>query len=149
MALSTHERCADAIVAGITALKTAGLLEGCEGVHKHLLPVPDVIKRPAVVVWFNDAEELAGGTNLRDLIGYPVHVALVTLLPGGLKDVPSVLLEWRRIIAKRFRNQRLTAVAENEIVEWRPEKIVDVRQPHFEYLQMAMSFICWCKETRG
>ena len=152
-----HQRCAQAAKAraeaAIGAAFAAGTTTANYAMHLHMLPDPNAALKPFGVFWFNDAEQLDGGTNLRDLIGYPVHFAIVGDQLGGHYEVPTEMLGVREIVSDAMRNQRwselVATVPEIERVEWVPDKVIDENYPAYLNLQSPSTFIFWCRKARG
>jgi hypothetical protein len=153
--LSCHERCGLACqaagVAAVNAAFAAGFLTRKYDQHLQMLPEPSVIQMPAGLFWINDAERVEDFSNIRDRIGYPVHWAVIERGIKGKTKLPTDLLNLREVTADVLRNQLLDVVTvpESALVEWVPEKVIDEKYPAFEYLISPMTFICWCKRTRG
>ncbi len=143
---SVHARAADAIQAAIISL---ALPEVGNRVYVQTLPDENQISFPCVSIWFNDAEKILGGTNARDDIGYPVHVAWLNRKLDNLGAKPSRYLLSRQTVARKIRNQILASVPEVYTVEWEPSKVVDEKLPAYNYFVGAMTFICVSREVRG
>jgi hypothetical protein len=154
MAFSPHERCAQACQArgnaAITAAVAAGLMTRSLTQYLHMLPEPSAVQFPCGVFWFNDQESEKPFGMSQDLIGYPVHHVILDRKVGRYK-VPSELLMMRWIIQRSLRDQQLDVaiVPESELVEWRPDKVIDEADPIYMYLVSAQTFVCWVKDTRG
>ena len=111
---SVHYQCAIAVRDEIRTLKMPGLPDAQVIAQK--LPWHEGEDLPACIVstWQPETMAPSKGTNLRDDIGYPVHVSFVSV--GGRQEAltykhPRMLL-WRQQVARHFRNQRLTGVSE-------------------------------------
>ncbi len=142
---SVHGRSANAIVAGIQALN----LPNCKGVYRQMLPDENVIQVPCVIVYFNDGEQILGGTNARDDIGYPVVVAIVDRKLDNLGVMPDWVISWRQRIMRKFRNQPLATVPEIYTVTPVPAKVIDENLPKYLWFVSAFSLVCVSREGRG
>lgn len=115
---------------------------------------------PVVMLTTMDAETINAdaGTNARDDIGYPVGVAMVSLLEGEYAKRPEYdhletghdrHLLWRERIRKAFLNQRLPGVREVNrcVVEPRVPQIAGLLGDNLEGSAMVLRF--FTRETRG
>lgn len=143
---SVHGRSADAIRAAIIALS---LPEIGSRVYRQMLPTETVVQMPCVVVWFNDAEQVLGGSNNRDDVGYLVHVGIMDRKLTSPAVMPDKYLSWRQRIMRKVRFQRMTNVPEVYTVQPQPEKVIDEKYPAYDFLVTAMTFICVSREVRG
>jgi len=89
------------------------------------------------------------GTNVRDDVGYPVQVTIVT--PGNQDlDIDERELLWRERISQAFRGQRLPVVAEVYLCRWEPGSIIDLGLFHDENLFISAFTLRFAsRETRG
>lgn len=117
---------------------------------------------PCVILSTMEAETLNNdeGTNYRDMVGYPVGVAIVSEMEGEYARKPEYdhletghnrHLKWRERLRKAFINQRLPGVSGGDIIRC----IVEPRVPQIAGLLTdglegsAMVFRFFSREARG
>lgn len=159
-----HERCGLACqAAGIAAVNAAYAVDFLPKKYEQFLsrfPDPNSMPMPCGCFFFNDAEQVQNYSTHRDLIGFPIHWGILDRNIEGRDTVPRELLKLREVTADALRNLPLNAldgigqllVPESHLVEWVPEKVIDERfadLAQFKHLFSTMTFICWCKRTRG
>lgn len=128
MSTSLQIRCLEAVQSEIQGLALSGLPSA--QVYAKKLPTDRDVTLPAVVCSLpgHAPEQLAGGLNQREDVGYPVLVTLIVAENQDLAinaDADTHAL-WREKIVLHFHNQRLTGVSEVFTCKVEPRAIVDM-----------------------
>jgi hypothetical protein len=142
---SVHLRAAAALQARYAALSMPLL----KGIHVHGLPDENVVKFPCVILWFSDPEQILGGTNLRDDVGYPIRVGLMDRKLTALSTVPEWALSYRQRMMRASRFQRLAGVPEIYTTAVSPELVIDEKLPWFDFLVSGFTVMPVSREVRG
>lgn len=105
---------------------------------------------PAAVV-LRDAtpDQYAGGTNVRDDLGYPVQVLLQDRSDVGTNAPAAKWDLWRETCERAFRNQRLTGVAEVYTCTIEPAVAVDPLPRIYQAVVSAFTIRAMAREVRG
>jgi len=143
---SVHARAAEYIRSNLATLSLGGAEQN---VKRMTLPTEEVMTFPGVIVWFNDGEQIIGGSNNRDDIGYPVHVAIVDQKLTSLSIPPDQYLLYRQRCIRKIRNQPMAGIPEIMTVQVQPSLVVDEKLPAYDYFVTAWTFICVSREVRG
>lgn len=144
---AVHWQVLEAAQERVRALRLAEIPDA--QVYVKRLPTDRGCTLPAVVLSPVLIETEAPGTNIRDDVGYPVQVTIVTVGNQDL-DVDERELLWRERIAQAFRGQRLPTVAEVYICRWEPGSIIDPNLFHDENLFVsAFTLRFMSREIRG
>jgi hypothetical protein len=148
---STQQRCILAVQAAVQGFGLAGL--PAEQVVAGKLPLDRNLTLPAVVCSLpaDAGEELPGGFNQREDVGYPVQVTILGAenQDNDLNDQSDQLLLWRQDLLLHFHNLRLAGVSEVIYCKVEPRAIVDVAA-FLERNLLAGGFVvrCYARQAR-
>lgn len=114
-----------AVAAAIEALA----LIGDPTVYQKKLPTDRLTTLPAIVVSLppGEGEQMLGGLNAREDVGFPVMVTFLIAENANLEidaDADQHSL-WREEVIRKFHNQRLAAPPENWTCQVEPRQIID------------------------
>ena len=112
-----YARCLSAVFARVQSLGLGGI--AAESIVLREVPwardfTQGVLDLPGIVITPEGAESasISAGTNRRDDIGYPILVTLLAADNEQSVDNLRAVLRWREVIARAFRQQRLSDVDE-------------------------------------
>jgi hypothetical protein len=103
---------------------------------------------PLVTISPPGLEEILGGLNETDDVGYPCVVAFWDKDPDLAANLSRNLL-WRERSMKALIEQRLAGVTEIEKIDIRPGPIVDPKAWDQEYFFSAFTALCIARQPRG
>jgi hypothetical protein len=149
-ATSIHEKILDAALARIVALNLTGIGSRVY-VYEMALDGESVVELPCVMLSLEgQAEQVLGGTNGQDDIGYPVVCLILDV--QGMRDDAALRDKrrlWRQQIRRAFISQRLAGVTEVMVCNVTPQLIVDPQVPKYEFIVSAMLLTFVAREPRG
>jgi hypothetical protein len=154
---AVHERCIQAIEAGLVTLVAANKIPGITSVSR----IYDQVEMnmtgmdlPGIAISVdlpgaNPAETQVGGTNVRDDIGYPVYLTFVDRSSGMyVANRPAYLLARQRIF-RYFRNQRLGTIPEVYIVKPEPGPVLKITRGDYNLTLSVLVLRPISREVRG
>lgn len=145
---SVEYQCLTAIQARLAMLTLSGI-DAADIVIREV-PAERNLTLPAIVVApQRPTHGTTAGTNNRDDITYAVYVAIFAADNQALTANTATYTKWLEQIAKAFRNQRLSAVAESVICTVEPVDTVPWGAWTDNLFAGGMLIRCVCRETRG
>lgn len=105
---------------------------------------------PAAMVLFDPTPDVyAGGTNIRDDLGYGIKVAFQDRSDRRSGANVDKWARWRELGERAFRNQRLTGVSESVTCFIEPSVTADPAPPIYEQVVSSFTIRAVCREVRG
>lgn len=149
MAAPLHERIREAIAA---VVKTLGTGKVWERTYSMELWEPKQAILPCICVSYEGGEEqLRGGTNASDDIGYPVLVAMHGVGPINTPDDRQGItpIEFRDRIRAAFHLKHLAGIPEVWQCEFVPNPIINLELPQYEKLTTAVAVVAVARVDRA
>lgn len=146
-----HQRIRDAIAEAIREIAASLNLP-----DEHVYSLEQVdhnrIDKPAIVVSYEaGSEEMLGGSNVCDHIGYPVLVALYNNGPVNTPEDGSgpSITQFRDTVRALFNTKRLPAVGAVYNCRIVPQPMINVLLPQYEQLQTAIGVVAEAEVERA